>query len=271
MSNSADVPASKDLYPLLANWEFEGGQIVVRKIAGLDGTVKIQMRLDLGVLQMEIKGRPDGKRVSGLAQKFVLDRVGEHESLLEAHLDAAANYERRNGTDLGFELSDKECDALRDEAVMYYYRYLALFVLEEFEMVERDTARNLRVLDLCRQFAPEPFDRFVLERYRPYILMMNTRAKAHGAMTAKAYRAGIAHIDAGLKAIRDFVESVGEVDFDLDQINEIRILRELREQIQQQLSAAPDSDLHGRLQRAVDQEQYEEAARLRDEIAAGKH
>lgn len=250
--------ASQDLYPLLANWEFEPGQIVVRKIVGLDGTVKIQMRLDLGVLQMEIQGRPDGKRPNG------------HESLLEAHLDALANYEQRNGTDLGFELSDKECTALRDEAVMYYYRYLALFVLEEFEAVERDTARNLRVLDLCRQFAVEPYDRFVLEQYRPYILMMNTRGKAHGAMAVKTYQAGIAHIDAGLKAIRDFIESVGEMDFDLDQVNEIRILRELRETIQQQLSASPDSDLHGQLQRALDQEQYEEAARLRDEIAAGK-
>ena len=259
MSNSADVTASKDLYPLLANWEFEPGQITVRKIVGVDGTVKIQMRLDLGVLQMESTARPDGQRPDG------------HESLLDGHLIDIAEYERRNGTTLGFELSDKECAALRDEAVMYYYRYLALFVLEEFEMVERDTARNLRVLDLCRQFAAKPHDRFVLEQYRPYILMMNTRGKAHGAMAAKAYRAGIAHIDAGLKAIRDFVESVGEVDFDLDQINEIRILRELRETIQQQLSTAPDSDLHGRLQRAVDQEQYEEAARLRDEIAAGKH
>ena len=193
---------------------------------------------------------------------------GEHESLLEAHLAALANYKQRNGTDLGFELSDKECAALRDEAVMYYYRYLAFFVLEDFEEVERDTARNLKVLDLCRH-AAEPYDRFVLEQYRPYILMMNTRAKAHQAMVAKTYQVGIAHIDTGLKAIQDFIESVGEVDFDLGQVNEIRILRELREQIQKLSSS--DGGLHDRLREAVDQEQYEEAARLRDEIAADKH
>ena len=245
--------ATNDLRPILGGWEFEPGQITVRKIVGLDGAVKIQMRLDLGVLQMESTGRPDGTRPNG------------HESLLDGHVIEIGEYERRNGTQLGFEFSAEECAELRDEAVMYYYRYLALFVLEEFEAVERDTARNLEVLNLCRQFASEPYDRFVLEQYRPYILMMNTRAKAHGALAAKTYRAGIAHVDAGLKAIRDFLETVGQSD-SFDEVNEVCILRELREQIQQKLPLPPIDDLRNQLQHAVDREEYEEAARLRDEI-----
>ena len=84
-------------------------------------------------------------------------------------------------------------------------------------------------------------------------------------MTAKTYRAGIAHVDAGLKAIRDFLETVGQSD-SFDQVDEVRILRELREQIQQQLPLPPIDDLRNQLQHAVDQEAYEEAARLRDEI-----
>ena len=52
--------ATNDLRPILGGWEYEPGQIMVRKIVGLDGAVKIQMRLDLGVLQMESTGRPDG-------------------------------------------------------------------------------------------------------------------------------------------------------------------------------------------------------------------
>ncbi len=61
---------------------------------------------------------------------------------------------------------------------MYYHRYLSLFVLEEFPGVIRDTARNLRVLDFCGQFADEEQDRLLLEQYRPYTLMMNARARA---------------------------------------------------------------------------------------------
>ena len=45
-----------------------------------------------------------------------------------------------NGTELGFHLTDAQCQSLREEAVQYYHRYLSLFVLEEFPGVVRDTA-----------------------------------------------------------------------------------------------------------------------------------
>ena len=51
---------SKDLGPILGDWPHEPGQITVRKIRGTDGRVKIQLRVDLGLLQMEADGRPDG-------------------------------------------------------------------------------------------------------------------------------------------------------------------------------------------------------------------
>ena len=56
---------SKDIAPVLRGWEYEPGSINVRKISGLDGREKIQMRLDLGLLQMEVTGRPDGERPHG--------------------------------------------------------------------------------------------------------------------------------------------------------------------------------------------------------------
>ena len=65
------LPVSKDIAPILKGWDYEAGTINVRKIIGLDGQPKLQMRLDLGLLQMELTGRPDGHRPHG------------HESLLE--------------------------------------------------------------------------------------------------------------------------------------------------------------------------------------------
>ena len=41
-----------------------------------------------------------------------------------------------------------------------------------------EVERNLRVLDMCGEFATDDHDRFILEQYRPYIIMMNTRANA---------------------------------------------------------------------------------------------
>ena len=156
----------KDVRAVLDEWEFEPGTINVRKIQGDDGEPKIQMRPDLGLLQMELNGRPDGRRPFGC------------DSLLDYYETQLSDFKVKNGSDLGFILNDKDCQSLREEAVMYYHRYLSLFVLEEFGGVIRDTSRNLRVLDMCSQFAENEQDRLILEQYRPYITMMNTRAKA---------------------------------------------------------------------------------------------
>jgi len=55
---------SLDLNALLKDWPFESGMLKVRKVTGVDGREKLQMRIDLGVLQMEITGRPDGLRLT---------------------------------------------------------------------------------------------------------------------------------------------------------------------------------------------------------------
>ena len=49
-----------DLTGLLQEWAYEPGRVNARRITGCDGRPKLQVRIDLGVLQMEIEGRPDG-------------------------------------------------------------------------------------------------------------------------------------------------------------------------------------------------------------------
>jgi len=55
---------SLDLNTLLKDWPHESGAIKVRKVPGLDGREKLQLRIDLGLLQMELEGRPDGLMTS---------------------------------------------------------------------------------------------------------------------------------------------------------------------------------------------------------------
>ena len=50
---------SSDIEPIISDWPYRPDEITVRVIEGLDGQRKIQLRLDLGVLQMEFDGRPD--------------------------------------------------------------------------------------------------------------------------------------------------------------------------------------------------------------------
>jgi hypothetical protein len=54
---------SLDISTILRDWDFDPEGVTVRTIQGDDGREKVQLRLDLGVMQMEMDGRPDGERV----------------------------------------------------------------------------------------------------------------------------------------------------------------------------------------------------------------
>ena len=148
---------------------------------------------------------------------------------------------------------------------MYYHRYLSLFILGDFPGVVRDTARNLRVLDFCGQFATDDHDRFVLEQYRPYIIMMNTRAKASLQFKDKLYNKALNTVTQGLDHIREFFIRFGQEEV-FDKSNEVKILKRFARDIRRKLPVDPLDKLQNKLTRAVKREDYEEAARLRDEI-----
>jgi hypothetical protein len=245
--------SSRDILPVLRGWDYEPGTINVRRVKGLDGLPKLQMRLDLGLLQMELTGRPDGQRPHGF------------ESLLEYHEAQLEEHKTRTGTTLGFHLTGDECQSLRDEAAMYYHRYLSLFVLEDFGGVVRDTGRNLRVMDLCGRYAVEDQDRLILEQYRPYIVMMNVRGRASLLYKDGKHREAIGALEEGIEKIRAFFERFGQEEA-FEQSSEVRVLRRFVRQIRKKMPVDPMQRLRARLDRAVRKENYEEAARLRDEI-----
>jgi len=244
---------SKDLVPLLKGWDYEPGTINDRKINGLDGQPKLQMRLDLGLLQMELTGRPDGVKPHG------------HDSLLDYYEEQLREHKKNNGTELGFHLTSNECASLREEAVMYYHRYLSLFVLEEFPGVVRDTARNLRVLDMCGKYAVNQDDQLVLEQYRPYITMMNVRAAASLLVDQKQYLEALSVVDEGLDSLKEFFARF-EQEEAYAHSNEVRVLKRFAREIRRKLPVDPIQKLQSQLDRAVKQERYEDAAKLRDEI-----
>lgn len=246
---------NKDIAPVLRGWDYEPGTINVRRIVGTDGAAKVQMRLDLGLLQMELNGRPDGERPHGF------------ESLLEYFESLVQDHKRRHGTNLGFQLTSTHCQSLRDEAVMYYHRYLSLFVLEDFSGVVRDTARNLRVLDLCGKYADDEQDRLVLEQYRPYITMMHSRAQASMYMKDNRLHDALRTVEEGLTGIKEFFLRFGQEEA-FTQSNEVRVLKRFARDIRRKLPVDPFDRLQRKLERAVRNEKYEDAARIRDEMSA---
>ncbi|MBX3386598.1 MAG: UvrB/UvrC motif-containing protein [Phycisphaeraceae bacterium] len=251
------TPGPHDLSRFLTEWPFEAGKINVRLISGEDGEPRIQLRLDLGVLQMRVSGRPDGLRPHG------------HESMLEYQEARLDEIIATQGNASEFTLSEDEARELREEALQYYHRYVCLMVLEDFEGVVRDTTRNIRVLDLCAKYAETEADRSVLEQVRPYILMMRTRALASQAMADNEPKAALHAINDGLRALREYY-SENDALGSFDQSTEVQVLKGMKDALTPKLPVSQKSELRQRLQAALTQENYELAAILRDELKSLK-
>ena len=242
-----------DLSKLLNEWPYEPGQINVRLIEVEDGEPRLQLRIDMGIMQMHTEGRPDGLRPHGM------------ESLLEYHEGRLDEHVAEHGSAASFVLSEEDCRELRDEAVQYYHRYVCLMVLEDYEGVVRDTSRNLRVLDLCGKYAETESDRQILEQFRPYITMMRARAMASQALADNEPKSAIHAIDQGLEALKQHFTEVGRIDA-FDESSEVRMLRGMRDALVPKLPVSQKGELKQRLQAAIAEENYELAAILRDEL-----
>ncbi len=242
-----------DLSDLLRDWPHEPGQINVRLIRAADGEEKIQMRVDLGILQMEVTGRPDGLRPNGF------DSLLEYyEAQLDEHVSATGEPE-------GFSLGHDDSRALREEAALYYHRYVSMLVLGEFQGVVRDTQRNLRAIDFIRDFAEHDEDRELLDQFRPYVTMMRARAIASQAVADSEANAALLALDEGITGVRAIFEEWGRAG-DADDSHEIQLLHGMRDELVKKLPSSPKAELRERLQRAIETENYELAAILRDEL-----
>ena len=244
---------SKDLALILGGWEYNPNEVTVRRILGMDGREKIQMRLDLGILQMETEGRPDGRTPHG------------YESLLEYYQARTNRYSERHGDTEGFELNNDECSDLRQEAMQYYYRYLSSFHLGDYQAVIRDTEHNLYLFDLIKDYAVDDSDRLSLEQFRPYVIMMNTRARACLLLDERDFDSALDMIDDGILRIEDFLREVDREEL-IENCREIIFLQEWSERIRNNRPLTTEERLRRELRLAVEAENYEKAAELRDQL-----
>jgi protein-arginine kinase activator protein McsA len=243
-----------DISPLLNQWEFKPGEPMVRRFKGKDGLDKIQLRLDLVLLQMNADGRPDGKR------PFEFESFLDHyRSELARHLQAHEGY------DEGFKLSAEDCTQLQLEAIQYHHRSLCLFQLEEYTGVVRDTDRNLAALDFVERYAGvEPLV-WALQQFRPQLLMIRTRAMANQNLHQGSLAGAIRQVKSGIKQIRAFLESHQE-DTQPEDNEEIKRLEEWLTEMQAKRPMSKRQKLEKALQEAVRREDYEKAALYRDAL-----
>jgi|SRR5581483_5100106 hypothetical protein len=243
-----------DISHILEQWDYQPGQVVVRKFTGKDGLEKIQLRVDLGLLQMNATGRPDGKRPLGYPSLF-----DHYQARLLKHV--ADN----GGSDSGFTLRAADCAKLQLEALQFHHRYICLLQLEDYPGVVRDAERNLAVFEFVAKHAESEDLAWTIEQFKPQLLMIHTRALASESLLTKDYDAAVQQIEDGVGRIRDFYRAHSRNDL-LEQSGELSYLRNWLEEIAAQRPLSTREKLERALRDAVTNEDYERAAQMRDAL-----
>lgn len=231
---------------ILRDWPFEAGEVTARLVRGGDGREVLQMRIDMGVLQLEVENRPDGARPGGAETYF-------------DYLVGVAVHEGDN-----FVLSDEQCAEADREFVQFYQRRICWLALREFRRAIRDADHSLAFMDFVRKYSPSDQWTNSHEQYRPFILFHRTQAAALAELEDNGPEAAIEEIQKGLARIRElYVAIEAEEQYDEDEL--VVRLDQLRESLRDHYHIG--KTLNEQLAEAVAKEQYELAAKLRDEIA----
>ena len=274
-----------DIGDLLNSWPFDPDEFIARRISSRDGTEKIQIRIDMGMLQLEVTGRPDGQRPYGAASLLEHFRNGVPADADSPHsvspdavsydsgvspdvdaIDVLPNSPEPALPDSGeMSLDDEACEELFQEAWQYYQRYLSLFYLEDYAGVVSDTEHNLQIFDLVQQRAGSDEVKWYFEQYYPHAIMMQARARAMLALDEEDYRSALREVGRGIDRIEGFLSDWdGEVIE--DDFPELSFLRDWHEELEKERPLSHREQLERDLTVAVEAENFEEAARLRDKI-----
>jgi len=236
---------ARDIDALLANWPFRPGEINARLIKAQGGREVIQMRVDMGVLQLETEFRPDGERPGGA----------------ETYFDYLVGEAIREGDD--FELSDEQCSEADREFVQFYHRRVCWLSLREYSRAAKDADHSLAFMDFVRQHSPDEEWTLSHEQYRPFVLFHRVQAGALAALEDDGPEKAISEINAGLDRFRELFEEYDAADqFAEDEL--VQRLEEMRENVRSRYDVGLTLD--EQLVEAVRAENYERAAELRDQL-----
>jgi len=236
----------QDIDFILHQWPFKPGVIAARLIRTGEGREVIQMRIEMGLLQMETTGRPDG----------------EHPGGVDSCLDWLRELARSQGD--SFALTEAQCLEIDREFVQFYHRRICCLALRQFGWALADADYTLQLMDFVAAHAPNPEWSLSHEQYRPFVLFHRIQAAAMLAVEEHGAEAAIETINRGLNEMREVFAKFGaEEQFDGDElVGQLAVMKEsLREEYR------VGKTLAEQLADAVAAEEYERAARLRDEIA----
>ncbi len=238
-----------DLEELLEGWNAEHAAVGARAVNASSGEEFIQLRIELGLLQMHLVDRPDGARYAG------------HPTTL-----GFVQHELR----LGGEVSADDWRALDREIAQLNYRRIAAAALADESLaiddpasaerrlaaVVTDVEQMLAAMDLTQRHAINPSAHFHL---RGPLILARTRAACQRSVLGERYTDAVDLALEGAAALRAV-----EDDCDPDQLG-VEFLEDLAQRLR--LEYGVGLTLREQLDAALAAEDYETATELRRRLA----
>jgi hypothetical protein len=217
-------------------------------VHGSDQRQLIQMRVDLGVLQMETSNRPDGQRPHGFTTFF---------DYLQHEARTAADHDKP------FLLTDEHCQEADREFVQFYHRRISWLALRNYAKAVADADHTLTFMDFVREHSPSEDYTQAHEQYRGFVTFQRTQGAAALALEQNNPEAAIDEVRAGLAKLRAFF-TLFDAEEQMEEDGMVQHLRKIETSLREQHGI--EATLQEQLDRAVANENYEEAARLRDAL-----
>ena len=247
----------RDVDDAIQGWPYdpEPGEVIAREVKAKDGRTVLQMRIELGVLQMEVGGRPDGTRPHGFAT--YLDYL---------RYRAAARGQSPGGKSPPWAMSRDHRAAADREFVQFYHRRVAWLSLQRYDRALLDADQTLALMDFVARHGSDEEYIASHERFRGLVLFHRTQAAAALALERRKPEEAIDIVHEGIERLGAHHEkwTLEHEHSDTPNPSLIEQLHLLENEIRKNF--AVDKTLREQLDEAVALEDYERAARLRDQI-----
>jgi hypothetical protein len=203
------------------------------------------MRVDMGIIQMEVSGRPDGARFEGS----------------DTYYDYLASLSFAEGESL--QLDKERCIQIDREFYQFYHRRICWLTLKRYAEAAKDAQHTLSLMDFSAAYSPDPEWTLLHEQYRPFVMFHKIQALALIQLEETNPEGALQAIDQGLENMEKVFEKHDAADhYDEDAF--VLKLREMRDSVKEHYELG--QTLTEQLADAIAAEQYEIAAELRDRM-----
>jgi UvrB/uvrC motif len=239
---------NQDIDYVMEGWDYKPGMVQARLVQARGGRQVIQMRVDLGILQIETTAKPDGTRPHGQLTYL-------------AYMQEQVRVASRDGG--SYLLSEEQCQEADQEFLQYYHRRICWLALRNYARAIADADHTLALMDFVKEHSPSDEYLQAHEQYRGFVLFQRTQAAAALQVEKGSPENAVDDLRAGLEKLREFFAAF-DMEEEMEEDGMVQHLRKVEQQLRQEYKI--EATMQEQLEKAIADEDYEKAAQLRDAL-----